>query len=84
MDALEELRRAVREGRYELTLHAIDEAANDDLHVVDLESAVLTGSLLRTEDDSACGPKYVIEGMAADLSTPVGVVSRFQIDRSIL
>ena len=78
MTPLDQIRDAVREGRYELTLHATDEAAEDDLHLLDIESALLTSRLVSTQPDPLRGPKSVVEGLAGDLTTPVGVVARFQ------
>lgn len=49
-------------------------AGADDLHAVDVESAVLTGTLVRTEPDPVRGPKHVIEGTASDLETRVDAV----------
>lgn len=77
IDALSAIQAAIREGRYEMTLHALDEAAQDDLHVVDVESAVLTGTIAATQSESGRSPKYVIEGLANDLTIRVGVVARF-------
>ena len=75
---------AIREGRYEMTLHAVDEAVDDDLHVVDVESAVLTGTIVQTQTDPGRSPKYVIEGLASDLMTRVGVVARFHAADSLV
>jgi hypothetical protein len=56
----------------------MEEMAEDDLDIVDVEQAVLSGQLVRREKDDARGPKYVVEGLAADGETSVGVVGRFQ------
>ena len=60
-----------------MTAHAIDKMAEDGLDIADTENAVLHGQITRIERDDPRGTKYVIEGMAADLRTPVGVVGRF-------
>jgi hypothetical protein len=60
-----------------MTDHAMDEMAEDGLDIVDVENAVLTGRLSRLEKDDPRGTKYVIEGVAADGTTPVGVGGRF-------
>mgnify|MGYP001571685516 CR=1 FL=1 len=78
MNSLDQIQAAVREGRYEMTFHATEEVAEDDLHLLDVESALLTGSLVSTQADPQCGPKYVVEGLAGDLATRAGVVARFQ------
>ena len=64
MSPLQELQQAVREGRYELTVHAWQEAGADDLHALDVESAVLTGAIVRIEADPNRGTKYVVKGTA--------------------
>ena len=60
-----------------MTMHAVEEMAEDGLDIVDMEHAVLTGRVARIERDDPRGNKYVIEGMAADGMTRVGVVGRF-------
>ncbi len=78
MNPMDEIRTAVLEGRYEMTLHATEEAAEDDLHLLDIESALLNGKVTSTQPDPRGAPKYVVEGLAGDLATRVGVVTRFQ------
>lgn len=46
MHPLEALRQAIQQGRYELTLHAVQEAAEDDLHVVDWKALSSQARLL--------------------------------------
>ena len=61
-----------------MTVHAIEEMAEDDLDIIDVEQAVLNGQVVRTEKDDPRGTKCVIEGLATDGETSVGVVGRFQ------
>jgi uncharacterized protein DUF4258 len=61
-----------------MTVHAMEEMAEDDLDIVDIEQALLTGQVVRNEKDDLRGTKYVVEGFAADTQTPIGVVGRFQ------
>lgn len=61
-----------------MTVHAMEEMAEDGLDIVDVEHAVLKGQVIRAERDDPRGTKYVIEGLAADGETSVGVVGRFQ------
>ena len=58
-------------------MHAVEEMAEDDLDIADVEHAVLNGRVERIERDDPRGNKYVVEGMAADGVTRVGVVGRF-------
>jgi hypothetical protein len=60
-----------------MTVHAMEEMAEDDLDILDVEQAVLNGQVVRREKDDPRGMKYVIEGLAADGETSVGVVGRF-------
>lgn len=61
-----------------MTLHAMEEMGEDDLDILDLEQAVFTGQIVRSEKNDPRGTKYVIEGLAMDGETSVGVVGRFQ------
>ena len=74
---LAQIREHVRLGRYDMTAHAMEEMAEDHLDIIDIESAVMTGTISRTETDDPRGNRYVVEGVAADDLTPVGVVGRF-------
>ncbi len=78
---IERICEAVRDGRHRFSQHALDELAADRLHLVDAESALLTGSLTRTEAESTPerpGPRYTVLGKATDLRTEVVVVCRFE------
>jgi len=55
----------------------MEEMAEDDLDIIDIEQAILNGQLNRTEKSDSRGTRYVIEGEAADEQTAVGVVGRF-------
>ena len=74
---IERIWEKIRLREYDMTDHAMDEMAEDRLDIVDIENAVLTGRLSRLEKDDPRGTKYVIERVAADGITPVGVVGRF-------
>lgn len=55
----------------------MEEMAEDNLDILDVEQATLNGQIIRTEKDDPRGTKYVVEGTAMDQQTPVGVVGRF-------
>ena len=76
-EAFARIQDLVRHKAYEMTIHARKEAKDDDLHDIDVESAVLTGALLRVEYGDPRGPTFVIVGWATDLVRRVGVVARF-------
>ncbi len=67
----------MRRRQYDMTAHAIDEMAEDELDIIDMENAVLHGQITRIERDDPRGTRDVIEGIATDQHTPVGVVGRF-------
>lgn len=67
-----------------MTVHAMEEMAEDDLDIVDIEQAVLTGQVVRREKNDPRGTKYVVEGFATDNKTRVGVVGRFQSNETYL
>jgi hypothetical protein len=59
-----------------MSAHAMEEMAEDKLDILDVEKAILNGRIARTEEDDPRGTKYVVEGIATDRLTPVGVVGR--------
>ena len=75
--ALIRIRAAIRNGMYDVTAHAVEEMAEDHLDLLDVEAAILTGSLIKTEGDDPRGTRYAIHGTGADEVTPVGTVGRF-------
>ena len=73
---LDRIRNAILEQRYTLTEHAYDEMAEDNLDVLDVECAILTGEIERVLTRDPRGTRYVIVGEATDQETPIGVVAR--------
>lgn len=61
-----------------MTYHAVEEMAEDNLGIFDIESAILNGKIIKREKDDIRGVKYVIKGLSADRSTPIEVVGRFK------
>ena len=74
---LEGIRSAILDQRYTLTEHAYDEMEEDNLDVLDVESAILSGEIDQTLTKDPRGTRYVVVGNATDQQTPVGVVVRF-------
>ena len=60
-----------------MTIHAVEEMAEDDLDLLDIEEAVLNGKVVKRRRGDPQGTKYVIEGLALDGERLVGVVGRF-------
>jgi hypothetical protein len=74
---LGQIREKIRFREYDMSAHAMEEMAEDDLDILDVEQAVLSGQIARIEKDDLRGTKYVIEGTGMDQTIPVGVVGRF-------
>ena len=64
---LEHFRSRIRERRYVVTLHALDEMDEDALSAFDLERAILTGEIIERQRDQATREwKYLVRGDAID------------------
>lgn len=74
---IERIRDKVRLGQYDFTAHAVEEAAEDRLDILDVERALLSGNVTPTHRHDPRGVKYVVAGKALDGQTTVGVVGRF-------
>lgn len=74
---LETIRDLVRQGRYDVTDHAWDEMADDNLLLLDVETAIFTGVIVREDTGDPRGIVYVIEGVGTDRMTRVGAAVRF-------
>ena len=70
---------------YDMTIHAMEEMAEDDLDILDIEEAILNGEIVHSTKRDLRGTKFTIEGIALDGETPVGIVGRFHSnDRSLI
>ncbi len=57
----------MRRGQYVMTTHADEEADADDFTVFDVESAILTGTIIERQKEAEPGEwRYVISGEAVD------------------
>ena len=74
---LERIQQAVRDGNYDMTAHAVEEMAEDQLDIADVEAGILSGALVKTAKDDPRGKRYAVHGIGADGQTPVGTVGRF-------
>jgi Domain of unknown function (DUF4258) len=75
--ALGRIRQAVVDQSYVMSVHALLEMREDRLDLIDVESAILTGTIERVFEDDPRGSRYEIVGKACDLTADVGVVVRF-------
>lgn len=71
------IREKIRLRQYDMTFHAMEEMAEDELDIEDVEQAVLNGRIAKVERDDPRGTKYAVEGTGVDGLTPVAVVGRF-------
>ena len=73
---LSRFRSLIRSGEYLLSIHALEEMAEDDVLTEDVENVILTGGIVERQIDRATRErKYVFLGrdLAGD---PVGVVAK--------
>jgi len=78
MRLLQRIQDTILHGDYDVTIHAVEEMAEDGLDIFDIESAILNGNLTKTESDDPRGEKHTITGTAVNEQTRVGVVGRFK------
>ncbi len=76
------IQRAVRENRYQMTDHALEEADADDLTLDDIVHVLLNGDLDSTYTDDPRGARYVLRGDVDE--DEVDVVCRFRSDGTVL
>jgi Domain of unknown function (DUF4258) len=67
-----------------MTVHAMEEMAEDYLDILDIEHAILNGQVARTEKGDPRGTKYVVEGLAQDEQLAIGIVGRFTANKGYL
>lgn len=71
------IRAKVRLRQYDMSAHAMDEMAEDNLDIEDVEQAIFNGHIVKVERDDPRGVKYVVNGIGIDGFTPIGIVGRF-------
>ncbi len=74
---LKSIRQKIREGRYEFTVHALEEMDEDDIDEADVRQAVLHGSISAELADDPRGTRFVVRGTTSDKDREVEVVCRF-------
>jgi hypothetical protein len=63
---IDEIRKLIRAGRYEVSLHAQQERLEDDLDVSEIETAILSGEVIEDYPDDPRGPSCLISGQAGN------------------
>ncbi len=66
MSVLGRIQDAIRSEQYELSVHAFEEAEDDDFWVVDIENAILNGSIVKKYTHDPRGTRYAVRGPALD------------------
>ncbi len=74
---LRRIRRAIREGRYEFTVHALEEMDEDGLDEADVQQVIMRGSLSTKLTDDPRGTRFVVRGTARNQDCEIEVVCRF-------
>jgi hypothetical protein len=60
---IDRIREKIRLKEYDMTIHAMEEMAEDDLDVLDIDEAVLNGRVVRINKDDPRGTRYTVEGL---------------------
>ena len=74
---LKRIRRAIRDGRYEFTIHSLEEMDEDDLEETDVRHAILHGEVTSELADDPRGLPFVLRGTSQDQFRRLEVVCRF-------
>ena len=74
---LKRIRRAIREDRYEFTLHALEEMDEDGLVEEDVRHAMLHGRIESELTDDPRGGRFVVCGQVQNETAEIEVVCRF-------
>lgn len=68
---IDEIRKLIRAGRYEVSLHAQQERLEDDLDISEIETAILSGEIIEDYPDDPRGPSYLVSGQAGSKAVHV-------------
>ncbi len=74
---IKRIRRKIREGRCEFTVHALEEMDEDDIDEVDVRQAILHGSISAELTDDPRGTRFIVRGTTTDKARDLEVVCRF-------
>jgi len=81
-EVLARIRQAVKENRYQMTDHALEEADEDDLTLDDILDVLLNGEIDSIYTDDPRGTRYVVRGDVDE--DEVDVACRFRNDGKLL
>ena len=81
---LRRMREKVRTLQYVLTSHAEEEMNDDDLTILDVERAILSGRILERQRDTETGGwKYVVGGPTL-IQEPMELVARLSVSGKLV
>lgn len=75
--SLKRIRRAVKEDRYQFSIHALEEMDEDDLTEEDVRVVILHGVIVAELTDDPRGVRFVLSGKPANEDKEVEIVCRF-------
>ena len=75
--AIIQIRRAIRNGQYQYSNHALEEMDADDLIEEDVRHAILHGEVVATLTDDPRGTRFVVQGQEQFGLRIIEVVCRF-------
>jgi hypothetical protein len=73
---LARIKAAIKNGAYDMTVHASEEMAEDALDIVDVETSIVNGRLVRSEKDDPRGTRHIVYGIGPDQKALIGTVGR--------
>lgn len=74
---LKRIRRALRENRYEFTVHALEEMDEDDLDEIAVRHCILNGEISAELTDDPRGVRFVVRAPTPENLDEMEVVCRF-------
>lgn len=75
--SIKRIRRAMREDRYQFTIHALEEMDEDDLTEEAVCQVMLRGSVVAELTDDPRGIRFVVRGTSQDADREIEVICRF-------
>jgi hypothetical protein len=81
---IDRIREKIRQREYDMTVHAMEEMAEDDLDILDVEHSILNGHVVKRNMHDPRGIKYTVEGPAVDGEKVVAIVGRFHPNRFLI
>ena len=83
---IEEIKTLIQASRYEVSMHAQQERLEDDLDLIEIETALLHGEIIEEYPQDPRGPSYLIGGLAGpkQIHVVIGWATRKQqVDRTL-